>query len=167
MAWWEKKAVSWCKGDNYKIIADDDCDANLMITFCLIWRCLRVVVLAVIVGGCYNQVLLNTDSIGDATTGDIVVSTRDGRKVSFSSGSYSIVTDTTGRKVVKGTGRMQPRLSAPDEPFVGQIPIDEVESIHCLEKSTLFYFSVVAGVAATAVVIILVIALSGGASAGG
>ncbi|MFT3703143.1 MAG: hypothetical protein QM802_12270 [Agriterribacter sp.] len=36
VAWWDKKAVSWFAGDNYKIIADKDCDTNLIISFCLI-----------------------------------------------------------------------------------------------------------------------------------
>jgi uncharacterized protein YxjI len=36
VAWWDKKAVSWFAGDNYKIIADKDCDYNLLISFCLI-----------------------------------------------------------------------------------------------------------------------------------
>jgi uncharacterized protein YxjI len=36
VAWWDKKAVTWFAGDNYKIIADKDCDVNLIISFCLI-----------------------------------------------------------------------------------------------------------------------------------
>jgi uncharacterized protein YxjI len=36
VAWWDKKAVTWFAGDNYKIIADKDCDVNLLISFCLI-----------------------------------------------------------------------------------------------------------------------------------
>lgn len=36
VAWWNKKAVTWFAGDNYKIIADKDCDVNLIISFCLI-----------------------------------------------------------------------------------------------------------------------------------
>ena len=36
VAWWDKKAVTWFAGDNYKIVADKDCDANLIISFCLI-----------------------------------------------------------------------------------------------------------------------------------
>jgi uncharacterized protein YxjI len=34
-AWWDKQAVSWFNGDNYKIVADKDCDKNLIISFCL------------------------------------------------------------------------------------------------------------------------------------
>lgn len=36
VAWWDKKAVTWFAGDNYKIIADKDCDIDLIISFCLI-----------------------------------------------------------------------------------------------------------------------------------
>lgn len=36
VAWWDKKAVAWFNGDNYKIIADKDCDHELIISFCLI-----------------------------------------------------------------------------------------------------------------------------------
>ncbi|MFT3933583.1 MAG: hypothetical protein QM726_08220 [Chitinophagaceae bacterium] len=35
VAWWDKNAVSWFNGDNYKIIADRDCDKILIISFCL------------------------------------------------------------------------------------------------------------------------------------
>jgi uncharacterized protein YxjI len=36
VAWWDKQAVSWFNGDNYKIVADRDCDYELIISFCLI-----------------------------------------------------------------------------------------------------------------------------------
>jgi len=36
IAFWDKKAVSWFNGDNYKIIADQDADAEILIAFCLI-----------------------------------------------------------------------------------------------------------------------------------
>ncbi len=36
IAWWDKNAVSWFAGDNYKIISDKDADSNLLISFCLI-----------------------------------------------------------------------------------------------------------------------------------
>jgi len=36
IAWWDKEAVSWFAGDNYKIIADRDADIDLLISFCLI-----------------------------------------------------------------------------------------------------------------------------------
>lgn len=36
VAWWDKQAVSWFAGDNYKITADKDCDVDLIISFCLI-----------------------------------------------------------------------------------------------------------------------------------
>lgn len=36
IAWWDKEAVTWFNGDNYKIIADKDCDCELLMAFCLI-----------------------------------------------------------------------------------------------------------------------------------
>ena len=36
VAWWNKNAVAWFAGDNYKIIANKDCDVDLIISFCLI-----------------------------------------------------------------------------------------------------------------------------------
>lgn len=36
IAWWEESAVNWFNGDNYKIIADDDCKKELLVAFCLI-----------------------------------------------------------------------------------------------------------------------------------
>ena len=36
MAWWEKGAVRWFDGDNYAITADNNCNIELIIAFCLI-----------------------------------------------------------------------------------------------------------------------------------
>jgi len=36
IAWWDKNAVSWFAGDNYKIILDKDADIDLLISFCLV-----------------------------------------------------------------------------------------------------------------------------------
>src|SRR6185312_489271 len=36
VAWWTKAAVTWFEGDNYSIIADDDAEFDLIISFCLI-----------------------------------------------------------------------------------------------------------------------------------
>lgn len=36
IAWWQKKAVTWFGGDNYKMIADRDSDVELIVSFCLI-----------------------------------------------------------------------------------------------------------------------------------
>lgn len=36
IAFWDKNSVVWFDGDNYKIIADNDCDYELIISFCLI-----------------------------------------------------------------------------------------------------------------------------------
>lgn len=36
IAWWDKNRVTWFEGDNYKIIADNNCDQELLISFCLV-----------------------------------------------------------------------------------------------------------------------------------
>ena len=36
VAWWDKKAVSWFAGDNYKITAEKDSDVEVLISFCLV-----------------------------------------------------------------------------------------------------------------------------------
>jgi uncharacterized protein YxjI len=36
VAWWDKKKITWFEGDNYKIIADNNSDYELIIAFCLI-----------------------------------------------------------------------------------------------------------------------------------
>ena len=36
IGWWNKEAVTWFEGDNYSIIANDDVDCDLIISFCLI-----------------------------------------------------------------------------------------------------------------------------------
>jgi hypothetical protein len=34
--WWNKEVLLWFSGKSYKIIAEDDCDIDLIISFCLI-----------------------------------------------------------------------------------------------------------------------------------
>ena len=36
IAWWDKNAVAWFNGDNYKLIADKNSDFELIISFCLL-----------------------------------------------------------------------------------------------------------------------------------
>ncbi len=36
VAWWDKEALTFFEGDNYKIVANQDCDVDLIIAFCLI-----------------------------------------------------------------------------------------------------------------------------------
>jgi uncharacterized protein YxjI len=35
VAWWDKEMVSWFEGDNYRIIADEDSNYELIMGFCL------------------------------------------------------------------------------------------------------------------------------------
>lgn len=35
-AWWKKDIITWLEGDRYRIIADSNSDAELLIAFCLI-----------------------------------------------------------------------------------------------------------------------------------
>jgi hypothetical protein len=36
VAWWDKEAVGWFAGDNYKIFANANSDPELLISFCLV-----------------------------------------------------------------------------------------------------------------------------------
>jgi hypothetical protein len=36
IAWWDKNLMALFAGDQYKIIADSDCDKELIVTFCII-----------------------------------------------------------------------------------------------------------------------------------
>ena len=117
--------------------------------------------------GCYNQVLLSSETVQLDTTKDIVVSTKDGRKISFSGGSYSISPDTMAQMLLEGTGRVLARASTQDEPFSGQVPFREILEIHSSEKSALYYTSIVVGAAATAYCIYLMIVLGSGRGLGG
>ncbi len=35
VAWWDKEAVTWFNGDNYRIVADNNCNTNVIIALCL------------------------------------------------------------------------------------------------------------------------------------
>ena len=121
----------------------------------------------VALAGCYNQVLLHPETVELDTTKDVVISTNDGRRISFSGGSYSVSSDTLGRMLVVGTGRVLARASTQDEPFSGQVPSQEIFEIHSSEKSALYYTSIALGAAATAYCIYLMIVLGSGRGLGG
>ncbi len=36
VGWWTQDKVTWFAGDNYVLTADDDCDAELLMSFCLV-----------------------------------------------------------------------------------------------------------------------------------
>jgi uncharacterized protein YxjI len=36
IAWWDKESVAWFNGDNYKLVANNNVDIELLICFCLI-----------------------------------------------------------------------------------------------------------------------------------
>jgi uncharacterized protein YxjI len=36
VAWWEEASVTWFKGDNYAMLADNEADREILIAFCLI-----------------------------------------------------------------------------------------------------------------------------------
>jgi hypothetical protein len=99
--------------------------------------------------GCYTTVLVDPLSIRSDTTKDIVIATRSGEKISFEGGSYSFASDSSGRMFIKGEGRSQHRIASQDEPFSGTVSGDDIVSVQTYEKSTLFYFSVIAGAVVT------------------
>ena len=111
--------------------------------------------------------LVPNDSIVADTDEDIVVLTKDGCRVSLSSGNYRVTRDTSGQQILKGEGRIREHLWSEDEPFVGEIPISAVESIYVSEKSFLYYASVVGIAAVVAYYAFLLIVFSGGGSFGG
>jgi formate-dependent phosphoribosylglycinamide formyltransferase (GAR transformylase) len=36
IAFWQQEAITWLSGDNYRILANNDCNFELIIAFCLI-----------------------------------------------------------------------------------------------------------------------------------
>ncbi len=117
--------------------------------------------------GCYNQILVPNDSLIKNNDQDIVVTTFDGKRVSFSDGDYIVTCDSLGQQVLNGEGRVRIHLWTEEEPFQGRIPVDEIDTVHVCEKSFLYYASAVGIITVAAYYLFLAIAFSGGGNFSG
>ena len=109
---------------------------------------IRVVVLmAVIVlglAGCFRAVNLNSTAIESSNEDDIVVSTKDGRRVRFNSRKYCLDSDENGRQGIRGTGKVFRQGESQFKTFEGIIPIEDMERISTSERTSMFYVSIAA-----------------------
>ena len=94
--------------------------------------------------GCFHAVLLQPESLQDNTEEDIVVSTKDGRQISFDSYDYNIISDANGNLVLSGKGKAYRKGSSQFAPFEGDIPLNAIDRISTSEKTALFYPTILA-----------------------
>jgi hypothetical protein len=116
--------------------------------------------------GCFQEVLLNPEGLRDNTEDAIVVSLKDGRRVRFGSDDYSVFTDSSGRDIMKGNGKVYHLQDTQFESFEGDIPLSEIDKVTTSEKTTMFYLII----AATGLTIAYIVAFSlalGGRGFGG
>ena len=122
---------------------------------------LSVVAIVFGVGGCFRAVLRTPTEVGNSNEDDIVISTKDGRQISFESHKYNLISDENGRQVIRGEGKMYRQGESQFESFEGSIPVDEIERISTSEKTTMFYVTIAAAALAVGYVLLWTIALNG------
>jgi hypothetical protein len=98
-----------------------------------------VVSLFLLLPGCRSTVLLTEEDLQQNPTENIVVSTKDGRRISFAGGEYSLKPDSLGGQAIIGKGRLFYGNNPQFVRFEGTLPVREVENISTSENSALFY----------------------------
>jgi hypothetical protein len=111
--------------------------------------------------GCFRAVLLNSTAIENNNEDDIVVSTKDCRRVSFNSRQYNLDSDENGRPAIRGKGKLYRKSESQFESFEGTIPIDDIERISTSEKTSMFYVTIVAATLAVGYILFWTLALNG------
>jgi len=111
--------------------------------------------------GCFRAVLVSTTSIEKGNEDDIVVSTKDGRQISFDSREYNLDADENGQRVLRGKGKLFLQGGPQFKSFDGTIPFREIERISRSEKTPMFYVAIVAATLAVGYVLFWSLALNG------
>ena len=157
------KQENSCAGYNQRLpdTKTSGADARKGITF---MRYQSVIVIAVIflsLTGCFRAVLVSTTAIEKSNEDDIVVSTKEGRQISFDSRQYNLDTDEHGQRVLRGKGKAFRQGEPQFKLFEGTIPIDDIKSISRPEKTSMFYVTIVAATLAVGYVLFWTLALNG------
>jgi hypothetical protein len=108
--------------------------------------CFLQSIMAIAVGlcltGCFREVVRDPNSLAKENNRDIVVTTRDGNRYSFSQGSYVATVDTLGREVLQGEGKQYHLNSAETVAFQGSIPLVTVEKVTVMQTTPWLFISI-------------------------
>jgi hypothetical protein len=96
--------------------------------------------LGVVLPGCFRETIRDTDYLTGSKSEKIHVTTKDGSRYWFSAGEYSIVTDSTGAKVLIGTGKRDRGDTRSTEAFKGSVPFASIDMVAVSESNPWGYF---------------------------
>jgi hypothetical protein len=100
---------------------------------------LSFVVSLFLLPGCSSTVPLTAEDLQQNPTENIVVSTRDGRRISFAGGDYSLKADSLGGQAIIGKGKLFYGNNPQFVRFEGTLPARDIENISTSAKNALFY----------------------------
>ncbi|MBI5471108.1 MAG: hypothetical protein HY961_02050 [Ignavibacteriae bacterium] len=126
-------------------------------------KCLEIVVFVTsfVFMGCFQSVQLTQAMIENSNEEDIVVSLRDGRKVSFGGQKYNLDVDENGRRVLRGKGKQYHKGESQFTSFDGAIPLESIEKITTSEKTSMFYIVIIGSTVAVGCIVLFLTALDG------
>lgn len=116
-----------------------------------------MVFLGVSLPGCFQEAVRDLDCLSGSRGEKIHVQTKDGSRYWFSGGEYSVGLDSTGSKVLIGTGRRDRGDNKSSEKFAGAVPFASIEKVTVAETNPwlFFGFGVLSGIVLFAVVLLV------------
>jgi hypothetical protein len=100
-----------------------------------------VLILSPVLPGCFREAARDLDCLTGSRAEKIHVETKDGSRYWFSGGEYSVGVDSTGAKVLIGTGRRDRGDNKSSEKFEGIVPFSAIERVSAAETSPWLTFS--------------------------
>lgn len=118
---------------------------------------LSTVVLGVLLAGCFQEATRDMGCLTGSGGEKIRVTTKDGFRYWFVGGEYSVAVDSTGSKVLIGTGRRDRGDNKSSEKFTGTLPFASIDRVIVAETSPWLWFAVgvLSGITLFAVVLLL------------
>jgi len=108
-------------------------------------RFLRSFVMVMLLGfalpGCFREAARDLDCLSGSRAEKIHVQTNDGSRYWFNGGEYSVGVDSTGAKVLIGTGRRDRGDNKSSEKFEGIVPFASIETVTAAETNPWLTFS--------------------------
>ena len=100
-----------------------------------------IMVLGGVLSGCFREAARDLDCLSGSRVEKIHVQTRDGSRYWFNGGEYAVSIDSTGAKVLIGTGHRDRGDTRSSEKFEGVVPFASIEKVTAAETNPWLTFS--------------------------
>ncbi len=94
-----------------------------------------------VLAGCFREAARDLDCLSGSRAEKIHVQTKDGSRYWFNGGEYSVSIDSTGAKVLIGTGRRDRGDNRSSEKYEGIVPFASIERVTAAETNPWLTFS--------------------------